>query len=114
MGFQELREFRREVLDKGTERKSIDTFFTDSSDLIAPFMNAQNSRDGQTFGQNVEFLGRAGVRTIKGLRVAFVSGLDCDLLGTEIKSADPTQEYLGNYFVQTDIDKVLEQYKAIV
>ena len=52
-----------------------------------------------TFGKNASFLGRAGVRTIKGLRIAFVSGLDCDLLGTEVKNADPAQEYLGNYFV---------------
>ena len=85
-----MREFRREVLDKSSERKSIDTFFTDSSDLISPFMNAQASRNGLTFGQNVNFLGRSGLRIINGLRVAFVSGIDCDMLGAEILNADPT------------------------
>lgn len=65
----------------------IDTYFTDSSELIAPFMNAK--KDGVTFGKNVSFLGRSGIRTINGLRVAYVSGVDCDILGTEMKSADP-------------------------
>ena len=46
----EMREFKREVLDQGSQRKSIDTFFTDSSELIAPFMNSQSSRNGLTFG----------------------------------------------------------------
>ena len=77
----------------------IDTFFTDASDLIAPFMNSAAGRSGLTFGQNVNFLGRSGIRNIKGLRVAYVSGVDCDLLGAEVRSADPTTEYLGNYFV---------------
>lgn len=65
----------------------IDTYFTDSSELIAPFMNAK--KDGVTFGKNVSFLGRSGIRTINGLKVAYVSGVDCDILGTEMKSADP-------------------------
>ena len=78
----------------------IDTYFTDASDLIAPFMNsASNGRSGLTFGQNVNFLGRSGIRNIKGLRVAYVSGVDSDLLGAEVRSADPSTEYLGNYFV---------------
>ena len=62
----------------------------------------------------MNFLGRSGLRVIKGLRVAYVSGIDCDLLGAEIFDADPTKEYLGNYFVKYDIDKVLEQYRGMV
>jgi len=104
---QELREFNKEVLQRSGERKSIDTYFTDSSELIAPFMNATTGRDGITFGKNVSFLGRSGIRNIKGLRVAFISGVDSDILGFEIRSSDPQAEYLGNYFVQKDIEKVL-------
>ena len=82
---QELREFRREILDKSKERMPIDTYFTCSSDLIAPFMNSAKGRDGLTFGKNVNFMGRSGVKVLAGgLRVAFMSGVDCDLLGSEV------------------------------
>ena len=87
---------------------TIDTFFTDSSDLIASFMNSTSARDGLTFGQNVNFLGRSGLKVIKGLRVAYISGIDCDLLGPEVKGANPTENYIGNYFVNQDIDRVVE------
>lgn len=63
----------------------IDTYFTCSSELIAPFMNSAKGRDGLTFGQNVNFMGRSGVKVLAGgLRVAFMSGVDCDLLGSEV------------------------------
>ena len=63
-------------------------------------MNAKQSRDGLTFGQNVTFLGRSGIKVLKGgLRVAYVSGIDSDLLGEEVKTADPNEHYLGNHFV---------------
>ena len=62
-------------------------------------MNATTGRDGITFGQNVSFFGRSGIRNIKGLRIAFISGIDSDILGSEIRSSDPRTEYLGNYFV---------------
>ena len=109
-----MREFRREVLDRSSEARPIDTFFTDSSDLIAPFMNSTSGRDGLTFGQNVNFLGRSGLQLIKGLRVAFISGVDCDLLGPEVKAANPDENYIGNYFVMQDVNRVIEQYKAMV
>lgn len=95
-----MREFRSEIIEKGHERKPIDTFFTCSSDQIGPFMHASQSRDGLTFGQNVTFMGRSGIKVLKGgLRVAFISGIDSDLLGQEVKMADPAEQYLGNHFV---------------
>ena len=104
-----MREFRREVLDRSSEGKSIDTYFTDSSELISPFMNSVSSRNGLTFGKNVSFLGRSGIKILKdGLRVAYISGLDCDMLGAEVINADPQTDYLGNYLVKSDIDVVLE------
>lgn len=51
---------------------------------------------------------------ICGLRVAFVSGLDSDLLGSEVRACDPTKSYVGNYFVQSDIDKVVDDYDKLV
>ena len=95
-----MREFRKEIIDKGRERKPIDTFFTCSTEGISPFMNSHSSRNGLTFGSNVTFLGRSGIKILKGgVRIAFVSGVDCDMLGPELKSADSTAQYLGNYFV---------------
>ena len=77
----------------------IDTYFTDSSMLIAPFMNSTKGRNGISFAKNMSFLGRSGVKLIKGLRVAYISGIDADLLGSEVMGVDPEKEYLANHFV---------------
>ena len=110
-----MREFRREILDKGKEHKPVDTYFTCTSEQIAPFMNSSLSQGGLTFGQNVTFLGRSGIRILKsGLRVAFVSGLDSDMLGPEVTQADSKAQFLGNHFVKNDIDKVLQEHEMMV
>jgi len=104
-----MREFREGVLDRSREPQAIDTYFTCSSETIAPLMNADRSRAGLTFGKNVCFLGRSGIKILKeGLRIAFVSGVDSDILGSEVSGADPKTHYLGNYFVSSDINRVLE------
>lgn len=36
------------------------------------------------------------------------------MLGAEVRDADPEAEYLGNYFVKSDIERVLEQYSTLV
>jgi hypothetical protein len=46
--------------------------------------------------------------------VAFVSGVDADLLGSEVRLADPASTYVGNYFVQRDIDAVINEYDKVV
>ena len=76
----------------------IDTYFIDSTPVIAPFMNT--GQPGQyAFAKNLIFLGRSGIKVINGLRVAFISGMDSDLLGNEVRGVDPSTIYLGNYFV---------------
>ena len=55
-------------------------------------------------------MGRSGVKLIKGLRVAYVSGVDSDLLGSEVVATDPEKEYIANHFVAADIKKVLDEY----
>ena len=82
--------------------------------MIAPFMNAPKTKDGYEFAKNFHFLGRSGLKVIKGLRIAYVSGLDCDMLGSEVRNANPETHYLGNYFVKSDIDKVLAEYHSLV
>ena len=57
-------------------------------------------------------MGRCGVTVIKGLRVAYLSGIDFDLIGGDIIKTDP--RYIGNYVTQEDIAKVMNDYKAIV
>ena len=65
----------------------IDTYFTDSSEYSGPLMNTGND-ESIPFGKNLHFLGRSGLKMIKGLRVAYISGIDSDILGTEVWSAD--------------------------
>lgn len=78
-------------------------------------MHSDQSAGGTTFGKNVTFLGRSGIKILKGgLRVAFISGIDSDLLGPEIKRADPGESYLGNLFVEKDMERLCEEYRALV
>lgn len=60
---------------------------------------------------NFTWLGRSGIKEINGIRIAFVSGIDSDILGSEVQSADATKTYLGNYFVKADIERVFDLYK---
>jgi hypothetical protein len=39
----------------------------------------------------VKWLGRSGIIEIKGIRIAYLSGLDSDLLGDLIHNADYTK-----------------------
>ena len=88
----------------------IDTYFIDSTPIIAPFMAVNRE---QSFAKNCMFMGRSGIKMINGLRVAFVSGLDSDLLGGEVRGANDSV-YLGNYFLQSDVEKLLKDYDNIV
>ena len=91
----------------------VDTYFTDSSEYSGPLMNT-GREESIPFSSNLNFLGRSGLKIIKGLRVAYVSGIDSDILGTEVWSADPSAQYLAHYFVKRDIENILEQYKRLV
>lgn len=55
-------------------------------------------------------MGRSGIKTIKGVRIAFISGLDSDILGHDIKNTDADKVYLGNQFVQKDIEKIINEF----
>jgi hypothetical protein len=88
----------------------LDTYFTDSSEYSGPLMNT-GTEESIPFAKNLHFLGRSGLKTIKGLRIAYISGIDADSLGTEVLSADPSTQYLSHYFVKKDIEKVISQYK---
>ena len=61
-----------------------------------------------SLGKNIKWLGRAGIVDVKGVRIAYLSGIDSDILGTEIMQADHKSSYLGNYFVKRDIDNILK------
>ena len=62
----------------------------------------------------MSFLGRSGVKVINGLRVAYISGVDADLLGNEVSKVDPQKEYVGHHFVLLDIQKVLNDYQELI
>jgi hypothetical protein len=83
----------------------ITTYFVDSTPIIAPFMSKGTEH---SFAKGLTFLGRSGVTVINGLRVAFVSGVDADMLGSEVRLADPALTYIGNYFVQKDIETCID------
>ena len=73
----------------------IPTYFVDSTQLSAPFMNSKKTQDGFELTKGITFLGRSGVKLINGLKVAYVSGVDFDALSS---STPPTEAYLGHYF----------------
>ena len=61
----------------------IPTHFIDSTPLVGPFMASKKSSDGLELGKGLNFMGRSGVKLIKGgLRVAFLSGIDFDSIST--------------------------------
>lgn len=70
------------------------TMFVDSSEYAALLMNSNQEID---LGCNIKWLGRSGVTTVKGIKIAFLSGIDSDILGPEVQSCDRSK-YLGNYF----------------
>lgn len=76
-------------------------------------MNATRSKEGMEVSRDVRFLGKAGVVEIKGLRVAYLSGIDSDLLGESIYN-DKTNKYKSNYLGREDIDKVLSDYQRLI
>ena len=61
------------------------------------------------FAKNIKWLGRAGIVDVRGIRIAYVSGIDSDILGSEIMNADSKKNYLGNYFLASDIQDILLQ-----
>jgi glycerol dehydrogenase-like iron-containing ADH family enzyme len=88
----------------------VDTFFVDSTPMVGPFM----MKGEHSLAKGLTFLGRSGIKVIHGLRVAFVSGIDSDLLGSEVRASDPETTYLGNYFVHKDVERVMNQYGKLV
>jgi hypothetical protein len=85
----------------------IPTYFIDSTNFIAPF----NHKKGMfKFNKNVHFLGRCGIFEFEGLRIAYVSGKDSDILGNEISGKlNPELEYVSNYFCQGDISALINE-----
>ena len=59
-------------------------------------------------------MGRAGVKMVAGLRVAYLSGIDFDVLGGSGLTKNTKDKYMGNYFVEGDLQKILEEYNQIV
>ncbi len=59
----------------------INTHFIDSTSLVAPFMNSKKTQAGFSLSKGLNFLGRSGVKLIEGLRVAYISGVDFDVMG---------------------------------
>jgi hypothetical protein len=43
---------------------------------------------------------------INGLRVAYVSGIDFDVLGGSSLTSSPNNKYLGHYFFEEDLNKI--------
>ncbi len=43
---------------------------------------------------------------INGLRVAYVSGIDVDVLGGSSLASSSKNKYLGHYFFEEDLNKI--------
>jgi len=105
-----LEELYSEVL-RSKEGTPIATHFIDSTGLVGPLMNAKRSAEGLELGRGLHFMGRSGVKLMKGgLRVAYLSGIDFDAISTKSHEA----QYFGNYFSSKDLDRIKSDYDLIV
>ena len=75
-------------------------------------MNSKKHSNGSEISKDCTFLGRSGVKIIKGMRIAFLSGIDFDVIGGDVVKND--SRYIGNYFRREDINKLLKDYKEII
>lgn len=90
----------------------IPTYFIDSTSYSAPLMNSQKTQDGFDIVRDFRFMGRAGVRVINGLRIAYLNGSDIDSM-TNLE-AENDKEYLGTYLKHSDLLKILQDYRSIL
>ena len=44
---------------------------------------------------------------MKGIKIAYINGVDSDILGTEVQNS--ASVYVGNYFTHTDINRVVAE-----
>lgn len=61
----------------------VKTVFVDSSDTVGLLMNASPNSQ-VNLGQNIVWLGRSGIIEIDKINIGFISGIDSDILGTEV------------------------------
>ena len=60
--------------------------------------------------KNLHFLGRSGILEQDGIRIAYVSGKDSEILGPSIsESLNPSKEFMSNYFCQEDIRRLMDE-----
>ena len=83
------------------------TIIVDSSNAAAILMNSNNSNLSLGKDSNITWLGRSGISEFSGIRIAYVSGIDSDILGSEVYLCDPSKQYIGNYFTKSDIENVI-------
>ena len=76
-------------------------------------MNSKKTIGGFQLTKGLNFLGRSGVKVINGLRVAYVSGIDFDVLGGSSLASSPNSKYLGHYFFEEDLNKIEQDYLTI-
>ncbi|TNV85145.1 hypothetical protein FGO68_gene10308 [Halteria grandinella] len=110
---EELEELYQEVMKKGGQTP-IPTHFIDSTPLIAPFMNSEKTKNGFDMAKGLSFLGRSGLKVISGLRVAYISGIDFDVLAGPETQGSAEQQYIGSYFTKADVTKVMNDYEALL
>ena len=81
-------------------------------------MNAKKTLMGFELAKGLNFMGRSGVKLMKGgLRVAYLSGIDFDII-SEGGSNDPSKvaagrndpAYIGNYFTNQDLENIVTDY----
>jgi hypothetical protein len=68
-------------------------------------MSSKKTSLGFEMVKSFNFMGKSGVKIIKGLRVAFLSGIDFDVIGesTTSQTSDSKESFLGNYFTDDDL-----------
>ena len=78
-------------------------------------MNSNKSKNGIDFSLNptLEFLGRSGVREFNNLRIAFISGIDSDILGDSV-FYNKQNKFVSNYFTNYDVETLLRDYNKLV
>ena len=85
----------------------IPCYFIDSTQYISPFMHKKGMFK---MNKNLHFLGRSGIFEQDGIRIAYVSGKDSEILGPSIsESLNPSKEFMSNYFCQEDIRRLMDE-----
>ena len=110
--FSENRDELKEMWKLLEQGLPIETYFIDGSKIIQPFLEAKTSENGMKIAKNVEFLGKLGIKEIKGLKIGFISGQTPDPLSD--LGVDLSEKFTGPYVREHDLTAFISTHSQPV